>query len=124
MLEEAGAESLDAAREAWWVGLRDAEQAHYEAAGGDFQSAEETYRRGFVSALHPESRGVAYAKRRARLRERHGEAAEHDAFRRGYERGQSYRALALERSAAASKKRAVRTPRPGARRRSPGEASR
>ena len=36
ILERSGAETLDAARETWWIGLRDAERAHYEEAGGDF----------------------------------------------------------------------------------------
>lgn len=32
----AGAESLDAAREEWWVGLRDAKELEYRKQGGDF----------------------------------------------------------------------------------------
>ena len=32
-----GAESVDAAREEWWVGLRDAEEAEYTRQGGDFR---------------------------------------------------------------------------------------
>ena len=87
ILDAAGAESLDAAREAWWVGIRDAEKVQYEAAGGKFDSAEAAYRRGFVAALHPEQRGTSYAARKAALYERQGEAAESEAFHRGYERG-------------------------------------
>lgn len=87
ILDAAGAESLDAARAAWWVGIRDAEKAHYETAGGRFESDEPAYRRGFVAALHPEHRGTTYAARKAALREGHGETAESEAFRRGYERG-------------------------------------
>jgi hypothetical protein len=52
MLENSGAESLDAAREAWWIGLRDAEKAAYGPAGGDFEAIESDYRRGFEDALH------------------------------------------------------------------------
>jgi hypothetical protein len=52
MLEIAGAESLDAAREAWWIGLRDAEKAAYGKADGDFEAVEEDFRRGFETALH------------------------------------------------------------------------
>jgi hypothetical protein len=86
----AGAESVDAARESWWLGLRDAEEAEYTGQGGDFKSDEQTYRRGFEAALHPRSRGVAYEADAARLRECYGDACDLPAFRRGYERGQSY----------------------------------
>jgi hypothetical protein len=77
-LTGAGAESIDDARENWWVGLRDAEAEHYESGGGNFQADEAGYRRGFESALkqHPESAPS----------ESDGDAA----FRRGYERGVAY----------------------------------
>jgi len=122
VLESAGAESLDAAREAWWIGIRDAEKAHYEAAGAEFGSAEPIYRRGFVSALHPESRGVSWEQRRHHLRKRHGEVAESEDFRRGYERGLRH-ADALARTAEKQRppiKERRRDGRPSA----PGEASR
>jgi hypothetical protein len=35
-----GAESVDGAREAWWIGLRDAEEAEYTRQGGDFRKDE------------------------------------------------------------------------------------
>lgn len=35
VLAGAGAESLDAARKEWWVGLRDAEELEYGDTGGD-----------------------------------------------------------------------------------------
>jgi hypothetical protein len=92
VLKAAGAESLDAARETWWVGLRDAERAHYEGAGGDFDAAEKDYRHGFVSALHPENRGRVVSVAAERLRERHGEMADSEDFRRGYARGLSHAA--------------------------------
>jgi hypothetical protein len=87
ILDAAGAESLDAAREAWWIGIRDAEKTQYEGAGGRFEEAEAVYRRGFVAALHPEHRGTPYAACKVVLFERHGSAAESEAFRRGYDRG-------------------------------------
>jgi hypothetical protein len=86
VLENTGAESLDKAREAWWVGLRDAEKAHYETSEKDFSSVETHYRRGFVAALHPDTRGIPYEKARALLRDRAGDVVDHDAFRLGYER--------------------------------------
>ena len=90
VLAAAGAESIDAARESWWVGLRDDEEAAYTGQGGDFRADEPTYRRGFEAALHPRTRGTAYDESAGYLRECYGEACEHAAFRRGYERGQSY----------------------------------
>jgi hypothetical protein len=74
----AGAESIDAAREEWWIGLRSAEKEHYHALGGHFESAEEDYRRGFEAALR-ESNGAGGA-----------EPAGNEAFRRGYARGIEY----------------------------------
>jgi hypothetical protein len=74
----AGAESIDAAREEWWIGLRSAEKEHYHALGGHFDSAEQDYRRGFETGLR-ESNGAANAK----------PAGSH-AYRCGYERGIEY----------------------------------
>ena len=96
-LDAAGAESVDAARESWWVGLRDAEDEDYTGQGRDFKSDEPIYRRGFEAALHPQMRSVSYAESAERLRERYSDAYEHDAFRRGYERGQSYHETLRER---------------------------
>jgi len=89
-LNEAGAESVDAARESWWVGLRDAEDEDYTGQGRDFKTDESLYRRGFEAALHPQLRGASYAQSAEKLREKYSDASSHEAFRRGYERGQSY----------------------------------
>jgi hypothetical protein len=91
VLASAGAESIDAARESWWVGLRDDEEAEYAGQGGDFKQDEPVYRRGFEAALHPRTRGRAYTDASDGLRENHADVYEQSAFRRGYERGQSYR---------------------------------
>jgi hypothetical protein len=96
-LEQAGAESVDAARESWWVGLRDAEGEDYMGQGRDFQTDESVYRRGFEAALHPQLRGSSYEQSAESLREKYSDAFEHDAFRRGYERGQSYQQNLRER---------------------------
>jgi hypothetical protein len=97
ILEDSGAESVDAARESWWVGLRDAEEASYTELGRDFQSEEPTYRKGFEAALHPAARGVSYEKDRRRLRECYGEQCEEECFRTGYERGQRYQQSLVEK---------------------------
>jgi hypothetical protein len=90
ILGQAGAESLDAARENWWVGLRDAEESEYAKEGRDFKAEEAHYRRGFEAALHPRARGKAYNDAIDYLRERHGDDYTAEGFRRGYERGRSY----------------------------------
>jgi hypothetical protein len=97
ILAQAGAESLDAARENWWVGLRDAEEAEYTVDGGDFGVDEPVYRRGFESALHPRARNRSYDEDAERLRECFGEQCTQGAFRRGYDRGQRYQRELLER---------------------------
>jgi hypothetical protein len=89
-LKESGAESLDAARESWWVGIREAEKEHYEKAGRDFAAHESHYRRGFEAALHPDLRGKRLEEIRPELRERYRESLSHEAFRAGFERGQEH----------------------------------
>ncbi|CAN5813746.1 hypothetical protein BH20ACI3_BH20ACI3_31720 [soil metagenome] len=90
VLAQAGAESIDAARESWWLGLRDAEEEHYQTQGEDFQHAEVSYRRGFEAALNPKRRGKSYEETASELKEAYRESGTDDAFRRGYERGQHY----------------------------------
>jgi len=88
-LAEAGAESLDAARDRWWVGLRDAEAQAYTAAGGDFFLDEAEYRLGFEAALGI-GQGAAYSDVVGELQSRYPAAYAHEAFRRGYERGRRH----------------------------------
>ena len=79
----AGAESIDQARETWWIGLRDAEEAEYRKSGGNFQTDEANYRRGFETAC------AEFANRK-QGGELPAEAASDEAFRCGYERGRTY----------------------------------
>ena len=97
VLTRAGAESVDAAREKWWLGLRDAEEAEYTVDGGDFGADEPIYRRGFEAALHPRARERSYEEDAERLRECYGEECREGAFRRGYERGRRYHGEMVER---------------------------
>ena len=90
VLAQAGAESIDAARESWWIGLRDAEEEEYTGQGKDFKQDEPIYRRGFEAAQHPHLRGRTFDEAAERLRERYSDAYESESFRRGYERGQDY----------------------------------
>jgi hypothetical protein len=97
VLGQAGAESVDAAREDWWVGLRDAEEAEYTVDGGDFSVDEPVFRKGFEASLHPRARGRAYDEDTERLRECYGAECEESAFRHGYDRGRRYQGELLER---------------------------
>ncbi|MBI2216704.1 MAG: hypothetical protein HYU51_05345 [Candidatus Rokubacteria bacterium] len=91
VFNEAGAESIDAAREQWWVGLRSAERERYVVAGHDFETDEPAFRRGFEAALHVDVRGRSYGEAQAELRARYPDAYDAPAFRRGYDRGVAYR---------------------------------
>ncbi|HKG23116.1 MAG TPA: hypothetical protein VKC34_14555, partial [Blastocatellia bacterium] len=90
LMARAGAESLDSAREDWWMGLRDAEEESYNAEGREFATDESNYRCGFECAQHPDLRDGSYDESRDRLRERFGDIYSEDSFRRGFERGQVY----------------------------------
>lgn len=81
-MANAGAESVDAAREDWWLTLRDAEAADYQATGKQFDNDEASYRRGFETALR--NRGEDLAKLSTS-----GDVLD-DAFRHGYKRGCAY----------------------------------
>ena len=89
-LMAAGAENVDAARQRWWIGLRDAEAETYSAQGGDFTKDELTYRRGFEAALRWTTAGKPYETVVDYLRAEYGDVYQEEAFRRGYERGCAY----------------------------------
>ena len=89
-LSRAGAESVDAARNEWWIGLRGAEREHYTQQGGNFDVDEARYRLGFEAALRPDCRGKSCDDMRTKLKERYGEDANVPPFRQGYNRGQRY----------------------------------
>ena len=52
LMKSEGAESVDAAREQWWIGLRSAEQSRYPKLGRSFSEDEQFFRLGFEAALH------------------------------------------------------------------------
>ena len=84
------AESVDSAREDWWVGLRDAEQETYTGPDTEFKTVERDYRSGFEAALRPRLRGKSYQDSVDYLMANYPESYSDASFRRGYERGQSY----------------------------------
>ena len=96
-LREAGAESLDKAREIWWSDLRAAEEESYRTEGSDFALDENLYRRGFEAALHPRARGLTFVRSAPFLREYFNQDYQTDAFQSGYKRGQMYQQKLLEK---------------------------
>ena len=96
VLRDAGAESLDAARERWWIGLRSAEEEHYHSLQPDLggeqsvTDAESIYRRGFEAALRQSMRGRNYDSAKPILQNRHPDLWQHTLFVRGYERGYEF----------------------------------
>lgn len=92
-----GVESVDAARQQWWIGLRSAEQEHYSSLGKDFSVDEQFYRMGFEAALHARNRCKEYdqmlsemAVQLEELKGRYPNVDIEEPFRRGYERGRAY----------------------------------
>jgi hypothetical protein len=90
ILQQAGAEDVDTARESWWEGLRDAEEGYYSGDGRDFARDEANYRRGFEMAQHPLTRGKEYNEADEFLAARCPQICNEQAFRSGYERGRNY----------------------------------
>jgi hypothetical protein len=91
LLADAGAESIDAARKDWWLGLRPAEQEHYRALGHNFELDEDVYRSGFHAALRRECRSGSIDEETDRLKWWYPEIWDSEPFQRGFERGWRYR---------------------------------
>jgi hypothetical protein len=90
VLKEAGAESLDAARKRWWVGLVEPEAEVYTGQEGDTAHHRDAYQRGLAAAFQSQTFGKAYNDVQAYLRAHYGDVYTDEAFRRGYERGRVY----------------------------------
>ena len=108
IMKREGAESVDAAREQWWIGLRSAEESHYSESGRKFANDEKFYRLGFEAALHARTRCMEFDQVSAEMnaaledvqQENPGVDVE-DAFIRGYQRGRDhYQQLCDEKKAA------------------------
>jgi hypothetical protein len=97
VLAHAGVESVDAAREQWWLGLRDAEEAVYDAPVGRFAQVEQPHRTGFEAALDPRARGKSYDEVTTFLREQYPTMFLEEPFQRGYNRGQAHQQGLWER---------------------------
>ena len=108
IMKKEGAESVDAAREQWWIGLRSAEESDYSQSGKKFAEDEKFYRLGFEAALHARTRCMEFDQVSGEMnaaledaqRENPGVDLE-EAFTRGYQRGRDhYQQLCNEKKAA------------------------
>jgi hypothetical protein len=97
LLKAQGAESIDAAREQWWIGLRSAEESRYSQSSKNFAEEEEYFRRGFEAALHARTRCMEFDQVSAAMdaaledvQREHPGAEVEEAFTRGYQRGREY----------------------------------
>jgi hypothetical protein len=92
-----GAESVDAAREQWWIGLRGAEESSYSESGRNFSTDERFYRMGFEAALHARNRCREFDQISAEMdaalediEHRYPGVDVEEPFTRGYRRGRDY----------------------------------
>jgi hypothetical protein len=99
-LEHAGAESVDRAREMWWIGLRDLEKENYKSASRNFDEDEPYIRAGFEASLLPANREKSYDQARAGLGSRYPQMYDREPFLHGYERGEAYRRVLQKRRGA------------------------
>jgi len=97
VMQREGAESIDAAREQWWTGLRSSEQNRYQNSGRSFSDDEEFFRLGFQAAMHARSRCKEFdqvsAEMDAALEDVQSQYPGKDIeepFTRGYQRGREH----------------------------------
>jgi hypothetical protein len=97
LMKKEGAESVDAAREQWWIGLRSAEESHYSKSGKNFANDERFYRLGFQAALHAKTRCMEFDQVSGAMnaaledvQRQHPGVDVEEAFTRGYQRGRDY----------------------------------
>jgi hypothetical protein len=97
LLRANGAETIDDAREQWWIGLRNVEESHYSKSGRSFSGDEKFYRMGFEAALHAKTRCLEFDQVSGEMnaaledvqRQYPGVEIE-EAFTAGYQRGREH----------------------------------
>ena len=97
VLKRAGAESVDAAREQWWTGLRSSEESRYEKSGRNFSEDEEFFRFGFQAAMHARTRCMEFDQVSSAMdaaledvQARYPGKDVEEPFTRGYRRGREH----------------------------------
>lgn len=109
VLQQSGAESVDAAREQWWTGLRSSEESRYVTSGRSFSEDEEFFRLGFQAAMHARNRCREFDQISAEMdavledvQQRYPGKDVEEPFTRGYRRGRDhYQQLCNESTQAA-----------------------
>jgi hypothetical protein len=108
LLRAEGAETIDAARDQWWIGLRSAEENHYSASGRSFTDDEKFYRLGFEAALHAKTRCKEFDQVSSEMaatledvQREYPNAKVEEPFTRGYQRGREYYQQLCDESKAA-----------------------
>jgi hypothetical protein len=97
VLNREGAESVDAAREQWWIGLRSAEESRYPTSGRSFSEDEQFFRLGFQAAMNARTRCMEFDQVSAEMnalledvKRRYPDAHVEEPFIRGYQRGREH----------------------------------
>jgi len=97
LFDARGAESVDAAREQWWIGLRSTEETRYPQSGKSFSEDEKFYRLGFEAALHARTRCMEFDQMSAEMdaaledvKEQNPGVDVEEPFTRGYQSGREY----------------------------------
>lgn len=97
LMKREGAESVDAAREQWWTGLRDTEESHYTKSGRSFAADEQFFRLGFQAAMHARTRCMEFDQVSAEMdaaledvKRRYPDADVEEPFLQGYQRGREH----------------------------------
>lgn len=97
VLQRNGAESIDAARDQWWVGLRTAEQSRYSNPGRNFSEDEPFFRLGFQAAMHARTRCREFDQVSAEMdaaledvKRKYPAADVEEPFLQGYRRGREH----------------------------------
>jgi hypothetical protein len=114
LLRSQGAESVDAARDQWWIGLRNAEESHYSQShdskpSRNFTEDEKFFRMGFEAAMHARTRCMEFDQVSAEMdatledvQAQYPDADVEEPFIRGYQRGREhYQKLCNENTKAA-----------------------
>jgi outer membrane lipoprotein SlyB len=90
LMSAQGAETIDSARQSWWLGIRDDERASFSVPDGTMVSGEREFRQGFEAALKAKFRGKTYEEAQEGLKKEMPDSFSGDLFKRGYDRGRAY----------------------------------
>lgn len=97
LMKTEGAESVDAAREQWWTGLRNSEEGRYSKSGRTFSEDEPFFRLGFQAAMHARTRCMEFDQVSAEMdadledvKRKYPDADVEEPFIQGYQRGREH----------------------------------